>query len=66
MLVCIMVSLFLPFSMEDLPPITALAFRDSLNMAVGTATGQVAMGRNGCVYNSSISLHNSAFDVIDL
>ena len=30
-----------PCSMEDLPPITALAFRDSLNMAVGTATGQV-------------------------
>ena len=30
--------------MEELPPITALAFRDSLNMAVGTSTGQVTMG----------------------
>ena len=30
--------------MEELPSITALAFRDSLNMAVGTATGQVTMG----------------------
>ena len=40
-LLCNLPCIFYIISMEELPSITALAFRDSLNLAVGTTTGQV-------------------------